>query len=110
MWVAVDWPIDRAGIGRRLGEARKRAGLTQEHVGLHFGVNKTQVSHWESGDDLPRYDKLVELCRLYGESIHYILTEDRQPKAANAKELAELRGVRPTRKDFSRPVPKPDKN
>ena len=50
-------------LGRRIQEARKAAGLSQESLGERLGVSRQAVSKWELGDAVPDTDKLVPLVR-----------------------------------------------
>ena len=45
---------------------RERANLTQEQLAAEMKVGRTTVSMWESGDSLPRADKLPELAPILG--------------------------------------------
>lgn len=45
-----------------LRRERKRAGLSQEHVGVLAGLHRTEVSHLERARRTPRIDTLVKLA------------------------------------------------
>lgn len=90
-------------IGKRLLEARKRAGLTQKElsealaeVGIHitFGC----IAKWESGQTLPNAYQLVAACQVLGldESISYFTS---RPKAPFLNEEGERR-LREYREDL----------
>lgn len=47
-------------------EARIKAGKTAEEVAGHIGVSKAAVYQWESGENMPRFDKAEKLAKFYG--------------------------------------------
>ena len=62
------WEVDRVQRGdARLGEEirrnRKRAGLTQQAVGLVFGVSPNTVGKWERGQASPSARNYLALCK-----------------------------------------------
>lgn len=62
-----DMAKERNVLGRKIGEARKKEGLTQGELSellSHFGVNvKTPaVNKWEKGETVPNAYQLVALC------------------------------------------------
>jgi transcriptional regulator with XRE-family HTH domain len=52
--------------GRRLRDARRAARLTQRQLGERLGVGETGVANWETGQRVPRTDRLGELARILG--------------------------------------------
>ena len=48
---------------------RESKGLTQEELGKMIGVNRSTVAMWETGEAMPRADKLPELAKILGCSI-----------------------------------------
>lgn len=55
-----------------LKAARINAGFTQEQVKEKTGIARSTLTNWESGRNLPRSDKLKQICELYGISIEEI--------------------------------------
>lgn len=51
-----------ARLGEEIRRNRKRAGLTQEAVGLVFGVSPDTVGKWERGQALPSAVNYRALC------------------------------------------------
>ena len=60
-------------LGRRIQEARKAAGLSQESLGERLGVSRQAVSKWESGVSDPSTSNLLALAKLYGVSAEDLL-------------------------------------
>ena len=48
---------------------RERLGITQEELAQKLSVDRSTVAKWESGEALPRTDKLPELARIFGCSV-----------------------------------------
>ena len=55
-----------------LKAARINAGFTQEQVKEKTGIARSTLTNWESGRNLPRSDKLKQICELYGISTEEI--------------------------------------
>ncbi len=56
-------------LGRRLREARKARGLTQQEVADSLDVARTTVTALEKGDRRTRPNELIQLARLYGRPV-----------------------------------------
>lgn len=50
-------------------ELRVSVKLTQEELGAKLGVNRSTIAMWETGEAMPRADKLPELAKIFGCSI-----------------------------------------
>lgn len=63
--------------GRRLAEARKKSGYTQERAAAEglFLSTHTQISNWENGKGDPSLSQIWTLCNMYGCDLGYILGE-----------------------------------
>lgn len=61
--------IDPRVLGRRLQEARKARGLTQQDVAESLNIARTTVTALEKGERRVRSDELIQLARLYGRPI-----------------------------------------
>ena len=62
-------------LGRRIQEARKAAGLSQESLGERLGVSRQAVSKWESGTADPSTSNLLALAKLFGVPAEELLRE-----------------------------------
>jgi len=57
--------VDRVAaerIGRNVFMARRRAGLSQEELGVLAGLHRTEIGMVENGERLPRVDTLLKLA------------------------------------------------
>lgn len=49
-------------VGENLARARKRAGLSQEELGVMASLHRTEISLLERGQRLPRIDTIIKLA------------------------------------------------
>lgn len=64
-------------LGEKLQEARKKSGLTQDQVAKVLGINKVQLSYYETGAREINITLLQELANLYGYSVGYFLGNEK---------------------------------
>lgn len=82
-------------IGKRLKEARERAGLTQEQAANSTGLVREQLSYYENGRRVIDLICLQKLADLYGYAVSYFLEDepngigDELALAFRAGEIAE---------------------
>ena len=57
----------------RLREIRRNANLDQESLAQRLGIDRSTVSKWETGEAMPRADKLVPLARELGCTVDDLL-------------------------------------
>ena len=60
-------------IGERLAIIRRKNGYTQARLAAKLGVSLPTVRAWEQGKSSPKYDTLVQLCKLYDVTSDFIL-------------------------------------
>lgn len=48
---------------------RKQRNMTQSELAQLLGVSQANISQWETGEAMPRADKLPELAKVFGCSI-----------------------------------------
>lgn len=65
--------LDPALIGRRLVEARKASGFTQEQAAAELGCSRPIFIAIEKGTRSAKPEELVRLARLYGRSLHELV-------------------------------------
>jgi transcriptional regulator with XRE-family HTH domain len=65
---------------RKVGIKSKRTqtGHTQESVAKELNVDRSTVAKWESGEAMPRADKLPALAKLFGCSIDDLFSADQK--------------------------------
>lgn len=61
---------------RRVREARKAAGLTQEELGQQLGMSRAGYGHLETGDNLMTMADLFQLARILGRPVEWFLGLD----------------------------------
>jgi len=60
-------------IGRRLREARRERGFTQEQIAEHLGLARTTIVAIEKGGRRVTPEELIKLAELYGRSVNELL-------------------------------------
>lgn len=60
-----------------LKEARNKAGLTQQDIADKLKIDRSSVAKWESGEVMPRADKLKQLSEILGCTIDNLLSEQK---------------------------------
>lgn len=60
---------------------REKANLTQAQVAEALSIGQSTVSMWESGENLPRADKLPQLARLLGCTVDDLLGDGERDSA-----------------------------
>ena len=63
------------GIGNRITEARKRAGLSKAEVERRCPFSRQTLTAWERGDSSPGVDDLARLAALFGCDFGYLVGE-----------------------------------
>ena len=80
--------MDQGKIGKFLQELRKEKGLTQEQLAEKMGVARRTVSRWETGNNMPDLDLLIELSDLYDVGLRELLDGERKNEDMD-KEMEE---------------------
>ena len=60
---------------------RKKANLTQAQIAEALNIGQSTVSMWESGENLPRADKLPQLARLLNCTVDALLGDGERDSA-----------------------------
>ncbi len=81
--------------------AREELEMTQDDLGIIFGISRKTISGWETANDVIPFDKLIKFCNLYGYSLDFIIGLSRKnikynttintDKKKIGKKLKELR-------------------
>lgn len=70
--------MNQAKIGKFLAELRKENGMTQEQLAEKLNVARRTISRWETGNNMPDIDILIELSDLYAVDLREILNGERK--------------------------------
>ena len=63
-------------LGEKLSRLRKEQNYTQEQLADLLGVSRQSISKWESNVAYPETEKLIELGKLFGCSMDYLLKDE----------------------------------
>lgn len=63
-------------IGKKLYEARKNAGLSQEEVAEKLNVARQTISKWELDETIPDLKQGEALSKIYGKALSELINED----------------------------------
>ena len=55
---------------------RESKNLTQQYIANELGISRTSVAMWETGEAMPRADKLPELAKILGCTIDDLFAEE----------------------------------
>lgn len=80
-------------VARNLARCRRACGYTQLQVAEKLNYSDKAVSKWERGESLPDVAVLVELARLYGVSLDYLVREESPRKAAPVSAVRNRRRI-----------------
>ena len=86
-------------IGKRIKDARKKAGLRQEDVANYLGIGKSSISEWEKGLRSPDIDQIDEIAKILNTTHSYILGWDISDDTRN--KLQSIFGGSSEEADFS---------
>jgi len=70
--------MDLKKIGSFLKELRREKELTQEQLAETLNVSRRTVSRWETGNNMPDLDLLVEMADLYQVDLRELLDGERR--------------------------------
>ena len=82
--------MDMLKMGAYLKKLRNEKGLTQEELSEKFGVTRRSVSRWETGDNLPDIDILIEMSDFYNIELKDLLQGGNKNMENKEKETAIL--------------------
>lgn len=60
-------------LGQRISQRRRMLSLSQEAFGEKMGVSRQAISKWESDAAVPEVDRLIEMSKLFGVSVGWLL-------------------------------------
>ena len=68
--------IERMKLGRRLKDARKYLGFTQDDVARHLSIPRTALSEIESGARRVEAVELKKMANLYGQPMNHFIGDE----------------------------------
>ena len=77
--------MNQQKTGEFLKHLRKSKGMTQEQLAEHFYVSSRTVSRWETGNNMPDLDMLIELADFYNVDIREIIDGKRKSENMNSE-------------------------
>lgn len=80
--------MDQNKVGSFIKELRKIKNLTQEQLAEEFSVSRRTVSRWETGNNMPDLDILIEMSDFFEVDLREILDGERKHEKMN-EELRE---------------------
>lgn len=75
--------MNQIKIGEFLKELRKEKGLTQEQLAEQFNISRRSVSRWETGNNMPDLDTLIEMADFYEIDLRELLDGERKSEKMN---------------------------
>lgn len=78
-------------FGKNLKRQMRLSGITQADIVRRLGVSKSTVSVWANGANIPRADKMEQLCQMFGIKFSDLLEEKSPPPS---DELSNMKLIR----------------
>ena len=63
-------------VAKNIADLRREAGMTQLELAEKLNYSDKAVSKWESGASIPDVGVLLEIAKLFGVTVDYLLSED----------------------------------
>ena len=60
-------------IGKRIAQAREKAGMNQSELARALGLTPQSIQKWEAGDTIPRGQRIQELARILRVSVAHLM-------------------------------------
>ncbi len=68
--------VDLSITATKIANLRKEKGFTQEELATRLGVSSQAISKWERALSLPDIDLLIDISKILGVSIDFLLNKD----------------------------------
>ena len=65
-------------LGEKIQKHRKEKRMSQEDLAALLGVSRQAVSKWELNDTIPDTENVIQLGRILGVSLDYLLIPERE--------------------------------
>ena len=72
--------MDTINIGKRIKEARKKAGLTQNELAAKMGVSGSAIAQFERDEYNPTFQKITEISKALNCNISDLITDQEYSK------------------------------
>jgi len=79
--------MDQIKKGDMIKELRKEKQMTQEQLAEQFNVSRRTVSRWETGNNLPDIDILIEISDYFDVDLRELLDGERKNEEVNNSSL-----------------------
>jgi len=89
--------VKQKTFGEELTTLGKQHGLSQEDLAEKLSVSRQAVSRWEVDSTLPDAENLLQISKLFGVSVDYLINDDYEtendtPAAYKVVQKMELSG------------------
>jgi transcriptional regulator with XRE-family HTH domain len=69
----------------RITSARKKAGLTQAEAAIKLGISHSTIQRYETGAREPNLGVCIDMAKLYGVNLHWLVTGEMPPEVVEVK-------------------------
>lgn len=76
-------------VGKRISKKRKDLNLTQEELAFRINVSRQSISKWELDEYLPDMYNIIELSKVLGISVDYIISGNEQVTSMQKLDLKD---------------------
>lgn len=81
--------MDKFGI--RFKEERKKKNLTQQGLASLFHLDKSSISKYENGHQMPEMETLINICDYFGVSVEYLVGQtDKREKSTSKTDINNI--------------------
>lgn len=67
-------------IGKNIQRKRLEANMTIYHLSTRTGINWNTIKHWEHGENVPRIDFIIWLCKVMGWKLSELIGKPQEEK------------------------------
>ena len=82
--------MNQIKMGEFLKELRREKGLTQEQLAEQLNVSRRSVSRWETGNNMPDLDMLIEMADYYEVDLRELIDGERKSEKMNEEVKATV--------------------
>ena len=87
-------PLDRRAIGAKISAWRKAKKISQTELAQQIGVNRSTLSLWESGKQLPQPAQLCSLAQYMGVPTEALAASRKGAKTIAREVVANMHGIK----------------